>query len=154
MNLVAVAIAVAILAYALRKPVKSELGEFHPVHQTVAGYLPDGRPIGNCFPACVASILGLQLHEVPFFSTETQQKQLDDANRWLKPRGYQLVMLPNTPNHKHPKDTYYIIRGLSPRMKGQFHMCVGKNGKLVHDPHPENTGIIGEAAHFIYFVKI
>jgi len=136
----------------LRGSKKSTLGEFSPVYQTVSGYLPNGKPIGNCFPACIASILGLQLDDVPFFTTSSQGAQLADANSWLRKFNLKLVMVPNTPKHEHPKDAYYIMRGSSPRMEGLFHMVVGKNGELVHDPHPDNTGIIGEATHFIYFV--
>lgn len=154
MNPLAIVATLFVAAYFLRSRSNSNLGEFHPVYQTISGYLPNGQPTGNCFPACVASILGLQLDDVPFFSTESQQAQLADANRWLKPRGYRLEMVRNTRRHKHPKGVYYIMRGRSPRMAGQYHMVVGKEGKLVHDPHPDNTGIIGTATNFIYFVTI
>ena len=63
-------------------------------------------------------------------------------------------MIKNIPGHKHPLDAYYLMRGLSPRLKNGYHMVVGQNGKMVHDPHPDKTGIIGDAAHFIYFIDI
>lgn len=127
------------------------LGEFIPVNQTVYGLTPEGKVNGNCFPACVASILGLPLEQVPFFTTESQDAQLADANRWLKQFRLQLVMEPNL--GEFPLNQYYIIRGSSPRFPGYFHMVVGKDGRIVHDPHPDKTGIIGEPAHFVRFIK-
>lgn len=37
------------------------------------------------------------------------------------------------------KDKYYLVSGKSPR--GIKHMCIYKNGILVHDPHPSKEGI-------------
>ena len=154
MNLLAALLLLGAVAYSLQRRPATTLGEFTPVYQTISGFLPNGKPTGNCFPACIASILGLQLQDVPFFSTRSQGHQLAHANSWLKKFGLKLVMVPNTPAHVHPPEAHYIMRGHSPRMEGQFHMVVGKNGFMVHDPHPDNTGIVGKATHFIYFVPL
>jgi len=133
----------------------SSLGEFHPVHQTISGKLPNGKLIGNCFPACVASLLGLSLDEVPFFSMKSQKAQLGEANKWLKPRGLVLMYIRNNRRHQHPRGTdYYIIKGLSPRFKNAYHTVIGRNNKIVHDPHPDNTGIVGPPTSFFYLVSI
>lgn len=154
MNLLATLLLITVIAYAMKNGTRdSTLGEFHPVYQTVSGYLPNGQPTGNCFPACVASIMGLSLEDVPFFSTRSQDAQLAHANSWLKKFNLKLVMTPNTSDHKHPPGIHYMMRGLSPRLKGLYHIVVGRDGQMVHDPHPDNTGLVGEATHFIYFTR-
>jgi hypothetical protein len=133
----------------------SNLGEFHPVYQTISKKLPNGKLIGNCFPACVASLLGLSLNEVPFFSMASQKAQLKAANEWLKPRGLNLMHISNNRRHQHPRGTtYYIMKGLSPRYKGAYHTVIGKDNKIVHDPHPDNTGIVGPPISFFYLVTL
>ena len=38
-------------------------------------------------------------------------------------------------------DVYYIVSGKSPRYNVD-HSVVFRKGKMVHDPHPDNTGIL------------
>ena len=38
------------------------------------------------------------------------------------------------------KDKYYLVSGKSTR--GVFHVCIYRNGLLVHDPHPTKEGIL------------
>lgn len=142
-----VLILVAILLLAARKKVPT-LDGFSPVDQTISGRLPSGQLTGNCFPACIASILGLPLNKVPFFSTESGKVQLEQASKWLRGRGIKLVQIPST--HQPPRDAYYMVSGQSPRFPSANHMVVGRNGKIVHDPHPDRTGIIGAPVSFMY----
>lgn len=143
-----VLILVAILLLAARKKT-STLGEFSPVNQTISGRLPSGQLTGNCFPACIASMLGLPLNEVPFFSTKNQKVQLGQASKWLRGFGIKLVHIPGS--SQPPKNAYYMVQGKSPRFPDAYHMVIGKNGRIVHDPHPDRTGIVGAPASFIYF---
>jgi len=44
-------------------------------------------------------------------------------------------------NYSPGVDGYYIVCGGSPRGCPSGHAVVFKNGEMVHDPHPEGTGI-------------
>ena len=37
---------------------------------------------------------------------------------------------------------YHLICGPSPRGGGMSHATVGRNGEIVHDPHPDGTGVV------------
>lgn len=43
------------------------------------------------------------------------------------------------------KDKYYFVSGESPRNKHIRHITIWQNGIMVHDPHPDNTGILTES---------
>jgi hypothetical protein len=47
-------------------------------------------------------------------------------------------------------DTYHVISGPGPR--GCHHSVVGLNGKMVHDPHPDRTGL-EEAQMWDFLIK-
>lgn len=120
---------------------------------------------GNCYAACIASIMELPITEVP--NVETLYHI--DGSLWIEimlaftnSKGYDLCsdnMLkrfhPNEtggfdfsgtdengkiPEYYEYKDKYYLVSGLSPR--GFSHTCIYQNGKLVHDPHPTKEGLI------------
>jgi hypothetical protein len=129
----------------------SNLGGFDPVIQTVHGIGPDGLPQGNCFPACIASIMKLPIDKVPFFTTETQGAQIDDANGWLRQFNLRLNM---RPYRAGAKSNHCLARGVSPRFPSHFHMVVWKDDSMVHDPHPDQRGIIGKPTHLIHFEGI
>jgi hypothetical protein len=103
-----------------------------PVDQTTFGV-----PEGNCFSACVASILELPIARVPFFMhgdwwtnfcawcvehrvVATYRGRLSDGTPPPAPPGYS------------------IWTGLSPRAapeEERYHAVVALDGALVHDPH-------------------
>lgn len=105
-------------------------------HQTILGEQ------GNCFSTCIASILELPLEDVPHFC------DFDDwftvTNDWLRERGLSYIEMP------YPIDNwgselvaglgYHLIHG--PAKRGFLHSCVGYAGKIVHDPHPSNAGLL------------
>jgi hypothetical protein len=128
------------------------ISEFKPITQSVSKKLPNGKLIGDCFPACVASILGLDLKQVPFFSLDSQTSQINDANSWLRQFNLKLIIV--RADHPTPQNQLYIIKGLSPRWKGKYHTVVGYNGKMLHDPHKDRTGIVGDPTHYIYFTRL
>lgn len=98
-----------------------------------------GEPEGNCFAACLASLLEINIDDVPDFSPQPDDKLLwfEKANIFL--RTYGLVSMFFTPEFPIPKDTFYLINGMSPR--GLDHSTIGKNGVIVHDPHPDGGGV-------------
>jgi len=99
---------------------------------------------GNCFEACIASILEMELSEVPMFHGENWFSKFYD---WLISKGFEYNGTINPSdifNYKIGIDGYFIVAGESPRgnhIRGG-HAVIYKSGKLVHDPHPDNTGIV------------
>lgn len=90
-----------------------------PVYQTEFG------PKGNCFAACLATILERDLAEVPDFRFEGWAAKVQT---WLAARGYAMA-------HWFggmPPSGLAIAGMLVP--DGSIHAAVFRNGRLVHDP--------------------
>lgn len=107
---------------------------------------------GNCFQACLATILALPLTEVPhFFDTDEEcDQQRANANRWLAERGWVCLWIPWEWVQSDwvclPEHALVIVSGKSPR--GDWnHVVIGRIVKgdwsLVHDPYPAGTGLDG-----------
>ena len=112
-----------------------------PVMQTLF-YDTDGT--GNCFEACLASIFEMDLKDIPNFHGKNW---FVDFLEWLKIKGYTsygTFIIEDIENYSGGVDGYFIVAGESPRGKhiNGGHAVVYKNGKLVHDPHPDGTGVI------------
>lgn len=101
---------------------------------------------GNCWQTAVASVLELPMEEVPDFVNDYD----NGGKHWwlttiefLDERGYTLE-----PVIEHLyDDSYYFVIGPSPRNAEMSHVVVYQNGKMVHDPHPDGTGVL-EEKHF------
>ena len=114
---------------------------------------------GNCVAACIASLMELQITDVPnvevlFHISDTYYYEV--LNMWLHSFNKEI----NTDNrfscfHKEHnqyqgnqiytqelKDKFYLVSGKSSR--GFNHLCIYKNGILVHDPYPTREGLITE----------
>jgi hypothetical protein len=108
--------------------------------QTILLEDPQGRQ-GNCWQTAIASVLDLELEEVPHFA----QIDVDDGEHWwigtwnwLQDRDMTL-----TPIRDHLyNDEYYLVTGPSPRNPDLAHVVVYQNGMMVHDPHPDGTGVL------------
>lgn len=104
-----------------------------PITQTRTG------PDGNCFSACLASILEVPLHVIPEFALD-EDLFLDQIQEFLLPHGlFYLQVAPDDPMLEHvfrTGETWHTIEGVSPR--GGGHACVGLNGEISFDPHPED----------------
>jgi hypothetical protein len=98
-----------------------------PVTQSKTG------DVGTCFRSCLASILELKEHEVPDindFSAPGWPGAVDD---FLYEHG---LSYRRVPIDGVKPSGYSTIEGVSPR--GGLHACVAYDGKLVHDPHPQD----------------
>lgn len=128
-----------------------------PVYQdmTVAN---DGH--GNCFNACIASILERPLREVaPIHPRRPVDGQLqvnedwhDQWDEWLRQQGYELVFHPPG----EPPKGYSIASGKSTRTYPESHPRAGEriahaviafDGVPVHDPFPIKGGF-DSISHF------
>lgn len=124
---------------------------------------------GNCFAAVVASMLELPIQEVPnvetlyFLEGKLEFYGLDVMNVFLEGKGWELMNdgrfsvfhdskwgIGEGYTHSRQDaldychDKYYLVSGKSTR--GVSHICIYKNGYLVHDPHPTREGLI--SIHF------
>lgn len=105
-----------------------------------------GHPGGNCFSACVASILELPLEDVPYFMAEPEDQWYARFETWLECRDMYPLMqpLPDGPRGWAPSG-FHILSGHSPRKPDDpeaLHSVVGYHGRILHDPHPSRAGLL------------
>lgn len=105
-----------------------------PVTQTLFG---DKK--GNCFAACIASLLELELGTVPNFCVDHHSRWWDVLNDWLEPRGFVAIMLRSAEMELY-RSAFVIASGQGPR--GCMHSVIYRNGVMVHDPHPSCAGLL------------
>lgn len=110
---------------------------------------------GNCLSACLASILELDIEEVPNFVWHFKNEFDDAVQLWLAARGYAWLRIRMPKEIKTGDDIRFhalprvlcLATGKSPR-GDYYHSVVGEivdgyNFRLVHDPHPDGTGLDG-----------
>lgn len=114
---------------------------------------------GNCFSACLASILEMPIEKVPNFMTLSNGEDvIKGASQWLIQYGFILLHRPILKEGDKPDlfwyhtqqgfDLYYIVTGISPRknpLKPDEHLkhaCVSRMYQIVHDPHPDKNGLL------------
>ena len=119
-----------------------------PIDQTITGSR------GNCFSACLASLLEIPIESVPLFLSEIGDRtRFDWANRldqWLANFGLYALHFASTSGAPNVMPaSLHIMTGISPR--GRPHAVIGKAGRIVHDPHPEKSGLV-ETDGFIVLV--
>ena len=118
-----------------------------PVDQTKFG------ESGNCFDACLASILEIGIDKFPNFKGVGWAKRY---NIFLQNNfDMQILSIYSSPDILFSDDgeginTHHIITGPGPR--GFMHAVVGLNGKMVHDPHPDRSGLL-EVEYYEFIIK-
>ena len=118
---------------------------------------------GDCLPACLASIFEIPIEDIPHFNNTADWWGTMIA--WLNGRGFALWQSPSPITY--PTSPLCIVSGKSPRdPENVTHAVVGRGRSLprypkgepmwevVHDPHPDGTGIHGEPQSFWYFIAL
>lgn len=110
-----------------------------PVKQSKL-YCEDGIHNGNCYAACLASLLELPLWMVPpfedMFARTVWMKRTEE---WLgRMFGLRLARANGHPVEDLPE--FYIASGPAPR--GVHHSVIYRRGELAHDPHPSGEGVL------------
>lgn len=116
---------------------------------------------GNCEGATIATLLGLNIEDVPSFwegidikTTDTDESGViyqENLNSFLRQHGYRMLNLGVTKNPKAQDINWvievskaigakHLVAGISPR--GHMHSVIYEDGQLWHDPHPEGGGVI------------
>jgi len=101
---------------------------------------------GNCLSACIASILGCPIELVDISAaTDTQWQR--SINRKLRDLGFCLVTIPWCQSTRDVLSGIHIRHGMSERSAESTewltHAVIYCGNKMVHDPHPDNSGIMG-----------
>lgn len=116
-----------------------------------------GQPDGNCFQACLASIFEIPIDDIPTFGGDDNPKTgwYYQFEEWSIDRfGLQPIDLMAQASGELwfwiPRG-HHIINGMGPR--GLMHSVVGRDGKMVFDPHPDDAGL-EEIESFTVFVKV
>lgn len=140
----------------------------HPVTQTVLD-----RLTGNCLSACIASVFGFDLEDVPNFCDETIVENREDRTywfswlrKWLNCFGVDTFMVDSgldTWLGCLAEGTIVIAGGKSPRYDNGMHAIVmrvetdtdgNKQWKTVWDPHPSRDGIKGDVMDVMIFYPV
>jgi len=120
----------------------------------------EGKQNGDCWRACMASILELEIDVFPEWDVnEPFDQYYPKVFNVLKGYGYEWgsINIAETKEYNlldYSIDGYVIAVGKSPRSNEERfnHAVVWKNG-IVHDPHPDNTGIL-DIINFEVLMKI
>lgn len=102
------------------------------VTQTIL-YDPDSPAPGNCLQAAVASLLDLDLDDVPHFIVH--EDWLERMVLFARLHGYRIVL-----DQTGDPVALGIAYGPSPR--GVNHAVVVQDGHTVWDPHPSRAGLL------------
>lgn len=103
-----------------------------PVYQTKFG-----AEEGNCFAACLASLLEVDIDIIPDFYYLYKSDWYNRFLEWLEQFDLTAVIFDSLP-FGFPLNYYYLVGGISER--GIMHSCVAHSGKIVHDPYPGGNG--------------
>ena len=100
-----------------------------PIRQTKFG-----DPEGNCLEACIATITGIDLAEIPHY----MEGWFDAYSAWLRARGWCVAWWEVGAGSVPPG--LAIANG--PAVRGLGHSVVTCDGVLAHDPHPSGVGVL------------
>jgi hypothetical protein len=116
----------------------------------------------NCFRACVATVLGLGIDDVPA-ACDGGTWNWDAFQDWLATRGLQAIEV----GFGNGGTIYPVRRPERCLVTGETHRecttgrhavvgdLIGIDGfELLHDPHPSELWIDGEPTHAVFFVRI
>lgn len=110
-----------------------------PVKQTKL-YAPDGIHNGNCYAACLASLLDLPLWMVPPFEEMFGRGDwFSRTGEWLG-RMFRLRIVRSQGHDPAALPEFYIANG--PAERGVHHSVIYRAGELAHDPHFSGGGLL------------
>jgi len=104
---------------------------------------PENGSVGDCFRACLASLLEVPIAAVPHFALlgSRWQRVLDG---YLAGLSREIEWAEGVP----PDDVWAIATVQSPRSSDVKHSVIWRNGQIVHDPHPSRAGGEGPLDYF------
>ena len=122
-----------------------------PQRQTVFGGGANGSEPGNCFAACVATVLGLDLVQVPnFVAVPADASWWLPFERWCAERNVWPLWL-EASAISGSFDLVVIANGEGPR--GLRHSVVWRDDSMLWDPHPSDEGLVGDPDAFVILAQ-
>ena len=127
---------------------------------------------GDCFSACLASLLEIPLEAVPKFRRDNPapNDMMKEARKWLAENfGLSIVTIQMEKELRTGADlriigatpgTPLLAGGQSPNVEGCQHCVVGEidehgmNFRMTHDPNPSGKGILGRPMHLYLLVPM
>lgn len=112
---------------------------------------------GNCFQACIASMLDLSLEEVPdFVNLYSADDWLPECSKWLRKIGLGIVAIGIEDSESRDiADLYYTgyyIGDLKQATRPWNHVVIMRKTDIVHDPMPDNKRTAGYPTNAFYIV--
>ncbi len=101
---------------------------------------------GDCYRTVIASIFEVPLESLPADLGLRRFLDPQGFRKWLRPWGFDYAIVEwGRPELKPdpwpgPAGAWHLLGGASPRYGN--HATVGKDGKLVWDPHPTRAGLL------------
>lgn len=130
-----------------------------PLAQYTQHYMHTETMSGDCLRAAVASLLGMDITDVPHFVSFSDGADDEDPRRhawWWSMVGWAVLLepsfdvvqvdpttWPDPDDEDDPLGGCYLLTGPSPR--GDWnHTVVARAGEIVWDPHPSRDGLAGK----------
>jgi len=108
---------------------------------------------GDCFQACVASILEIPLEDAFDCRPYPDETWFDKFNEWLRPRGLYCIIFDHTAEKPLACTQilgFAIMDCMSTTLyQGEHHVVVIHNQEVVHDPNPHAGGRLGDCQGFM-----
>lgn len=123
-----------------------------PVFQKITKHDPENGQYGDCFRACVCSLLEISDEGVPNFGAYSHEEWWGRFQDWIKSMGYKCFYGVGSQSEPWEYTDYCIVSGKSPR-GNWLHAVIYYKGKLVHDPHPDGGGVTN-IVDYIWFKKV
>lgn len=127
------------------------------------------RAIGDCLRTCYACLLEIHPSDVPHFAEPYYRGELtaEESSRsqrdWLRTKfGLDVITVPVDPQMPRSWEYYpnglCIAGGKSPRGHIGGHAVIWRwdalGGRLVHDPHPDRSGLVGPPEDLTFLVPL
>jgi hypothetical protein len=114
---------------------------------------PTFAPSGECFRGCLATLLDTPLESIPHFPAPVEIA----ARTWLRETHNLHLITSRFKGTRAAEGAVCIAVGVSPRNPERLHAVVGRidgtgrHVSVVHDPHIDQTGIVGapQVLHFV-----
>jgi len=104
---------------------------------------------GNCFSANLATVLDMNIDDVPNFGHITKSEDFWSAvNEFLNTKGYGVFTISFSQKWLKKQKGMFLVAGKSPR--GFQHSVIYEGGKIIHDPAPEGGGVEPKYIDIIY----
>jgi hypothetical protein len=124
---------------------------------------------GNCFAACIASLLEVPIEEVTIDPDPNSDNWWETLQAYLKPKNLFFLEVRIDVAKQYPlyamNNVYCVLSGKSPRKfeghEGVNHCVVGKINSspetpvifdAIHDPHPDNTFLVDKSIWGLGFI--